>query len=73
MNVEVNNSENSSWFAKNITSIIAIIIVGAAVITWFVPIPLETIGYVNSVLMLVGSFHFGSAIQSFKPKEKKSR
>ena len=63
--------KKSTWLNNNVASVLAIVVVLAAVITWFpigVTIPIELNGYINSALILVLSYFFGSAVNGSNDK-----
>jgi hypothetical protein len=56
-----------SWLTRNISPILALMVTSAAIMTWFpfsaTTIPMEMTGYINSALMLVLAYFFGSSIK----------
>lgn len=66
----------ATWLNNNVASFLAIVVVGAAVATWFpigITIPIEMAGYINSALILVLSYFFGSSVREYNSRYDSSQ
>jgi len=65
--IDINAIQDSSWLSRNVSSILALIVGTAGLASWFlVKLDGEARAYINSALMLVLSYYFGSTTSKFR-------
>lgn len=67
--VQLNESANASWLSKNVTSILALIVVvgGGSILTWHHETEVRIA--VGNIMMLVLGYYFGTSIGSTKANQ----